>query len=136
MERVYQDLDGIEKDIELSRMRGLGTFTDDIEECRRHIELIIELCTDIKNSSNQDSRQVFARIAEKLEDDLSFIRKNENRINNNNAQAIQKLNSITQNKKSLASQLRQVIDVVKKMDFENKDLQNKIQSLDVSQANH
>jgi hypothetical protein len=85
MERVYQDLDGIEKDIELSRMRGMGTFTDDIEECRRHIELIIELCTDIKNSSNQDSRKVFARIAEKLEDDLSFIRKNENRINNNNS---------------------------------------------------
>lgn len=76
-------------------------------------------------------RKVFARSAEKIEDDLSFIRKNENRINNNNSQAIQKLNQITQRKKSLASELRQSIDTVKKMDFENKDLQNKIASIDV-----
>jgi hypothetical protein len=30
-------------------------------------------------------RKVFARSAEKLEDDLSYIRKNEVRINSNNA---------------------------------------------------
>lgn len=35
-------------------------------------------------------------------------------------------------KKNLAVELRSLIDVVKQMDFENKDLQNKISSLDVS----
>ena len=100
MERVYQDLDGIERDIVLSRQRGTGGgFADDVEECRRHIELIIEMCTDIKNSSQPDVRRVFAKIAERLEDDLSFIRKNEMRINKNNAEAILTLNKITQRKK-------------------------------------
>ena len=84
------------------------------------------MCTDIKNSSQPDVRRVFAKIAERLEDDLSFIRKNEMRINKNNAEAILTLNKITQRKKQLAADLRQSIDSVKKMDFENKDLQNKI----------
>jgi hypothetical protein len=44
MERVYVDLDIIQKDIELMRTRGgaLGNdLNEDFEECRRHIELII-----------------------------------------------------------------------------------------------
>jgi hypothetical protein len=52
-----------------------------IEECRRHIELIVELCRDIKGTCHHDVRKVFAKVAEKLEEDLGFIRKHELRIN-------------------------------------------------------
>ncbi len=93
MDRVDVDLDNIEKDIELNRQRGTtGGQYDDIEECRRHIELIIDLCTEIKNTCHSDVRKVFAKSAERLEEDLNYIRKNEVRINNNNADAIIKLN--------------------------------------------
>ena len=35
----------IEKEMELMRERGVGSGLDeDIEECRRHTELIVELC--------------------------------------------------------------------------------------------
>jgi DNA-binding transcriptional regulator GbsR (MarR family) len=44
IDRVYSDLDLIEKEIELSKMRGKNDLNEDFEECRRHIELIIELC--------------------------------------------------------------------------------------------
>jgi hypothetical protein len=81
MDRVYYDLDNIEKDIELVRTRGKGDLTEDFEECRRHIELIIELCKDIKSSCHMDVRKVFAHAAETLETQLEFIRKNEIRIN-------------------------------------------------------
>ncbi len=43
------------------------------------------MCKDIKNSSGPDVRKVFGRSAEKLEEELGFIRKNEVRINSNNA---------------------------------------------------
>lgn len=69
----------------------MGNY-DDLEECRRHIELIIDLCRDIKDTCHQDVRKVFASSAEKLEDDLAYIRKNEIRINQNNANQITKLN--------------------------------------------
>jgi hypothetical protein len=96
IDRVYGDLDNIEKDIELNRQRGtLGGNEEDLEQCRRHIELIIDLCKDIKGTCSQDVRKVFARSAEKLEDDLSFIRKNEIRINKNNEAAINQLIKIT-----------------------------------------
>lgn len=119
IDRVYLDLDNIDKEIELSRQRGVMSpggnayQYDDVEECRRHIELIIELCRDIKNTCHQDVRKVFARSAEKLEEDLSFIRKNEIRINQNNANSINQLNKITLTKKNLAQELRGLIDVVK-----------------------
>lgn len=103
IERMYLELDNIEKEIELSRQRGssgvkgvnIGTVDQGVEECRRHIELIIELCTDIKGTCHQDVRKVFAKVAEKLEEDQNFIRKHELRINQNNALAIQELNGIT-----------------------------------------
>ena len=38
------DLIMIEKEIELMRQRGAGDLDEDIEECRRHTELIVELC--------------------------------------------------------------------------------------------
>ena len=50
IDRVEVDLDNIEKEIELIRTRGKGDLTEDFEECRRHIELIIELCKDIQET--------------------------------------------------------------------------------------
>lgn len=104
LERMYLDLDNIEKEIELSKQRGsggikgvnLGAIDQGVEECRRHIELIIELCKEIKDTCHHDVRKIFAKAAEKLDDDLNFIRKHELRINKNNGQAILELNGITQ----------------------------------------
>jgi hypothetical protein len=83
MDRVYLDLDSIEKEIELSRQRGgnLQPGEQEVEECRRHIELIIELCREIRDTCHHDVRKVFAKVAESMESDLSFIRKHEVRIN-------------------------------------------------------
>lgn len=50
VERVYGDLDNIEKDVQLIKQRGGGDSSEDMGECRRHIELIIELCKDIKET--------------------------------------------------------------------------------------
>lgn len=51
VDRVYMELVNIEKDLELIKTRGGGSLLDeDIEEGRRHIELIIDLCQDIKKS--------------------------------------------------------------------------------------
>lgn len=61
--------------------------------------------------------------------DLEFIRKHEMRINQNSQQQIQQLNSITGTKKKLAVELRQIIDKVKDLDFENKKLSNETQTL-------
>lgn len=87
IDRVYRDLVNIEKEIEVMKNQG-GEYHQDFEECRRHIELIIEMCNDIRQSSHHEVRKVFASSAEKLEDDLSFIRKNEIRINKQNEKAI------------------------------------------------
>ena len=57
--------------------------------------MIVDLCKDIKESCHHDVRKVFGKVAEKLEDDLSFIRKHEMRINQHNASAILELNKIT-----------------------------------------
>ena len=43
-------MENIEKEIELIRTRGKNDLTEDFEECRRHIELIIELCKDIQET--------------------------------------------------------------------------------------
>ena len=50
------------------------------------------------------------------------MRKHEIRINQNNADAILQLNKITQGKKQLAIELRGLIDSVKQLDFQNKDI--------------
>lgn len=88
VDRVYQDLDNIERDIELIKIRGSGDMSEEIEECRRHIELIIDLCKDIKNTCHHDVRKIFAKAAEELEESLSYIRKHEVRINQHNADSI------------------------------------------------
>jgi hypothetical protein len=56
-------------------------MSEEIEECRRHIELIVDMCKDVKNTCHADVRKVFAKAAEILEVDLNFIRKHEIRIN-------------------------------------------------------
>ena len=68
IDRVYTDLVNIEKEIEVTKLQGGDNV--DFEECRRHLELIIEMCKDIRDSSHHEVRKVFASSAEKLEDDL------------------------------------------------------------------
>ena len=77
------DLDAIQKEVELIRTQGGGNteLDEDIEEYRRHIELIIDLSQDIKRSCHADTRKFFSVAIDKLEQDLEYIRKCERRIN-------------------------------------------------------
>ena len=93
IDRVYRDLVNIEKEIEV--LKNQGGDDADFEECRRHIELIIEMCNDIRQSSHHEVRKVFASSGEQLEEELAFIRKNEIRINKQNEKAITQLGEIT-----------------------------------------
>lgn len=52
IDRVYQDLANLEKDIEILVKQGGSGSIESFEECRRHIELIIEMCNDIRQSSH------------------------------------------------------------------------------------
>lgn len=83
---------------------------EDIEEFRRHVDLIIEECHDIKSNSTIDTKHVFQHSIEFLDSQIDYIRKNELRINNNNQTEIQKLNGITTTKKNIATELRSIID--------------------------
>ena len=84
LDRVYTELNEIEKDNQLWLGQGNGSLPDEIEECRRHYELIEEMCRDIKANINKDVRKVFQRAGETLNDDLTKIRLKEKRINNEN----------------------------------------------------
>ena len=53
----------IEKEIEILKKTG-GDNTNDFEDCRRHLELIIEMCHDIKESSHYDVQKVFMHSGE------------------------------------------------------------------------
>lgn len=121
LDRVYGDLTNIEKDIEILKKSG-GDNTNDFEDCRRHIELIIEMCYDIRESSHNDVRKVFAHSAEVLESDMAFIRKHEIRINKQNEDDITHLGEITKKKKELARELRSLITRVKDFDYQNKEI--------------
>lgn len=68
VDAVYKELLNIEKEIELSRQRGHGLLDDDIEEHRRHLEMIIELCKEIQESCGVQVRKVFSRVGETLTD--------------------------------------------------------------------
>lgn len=81
VDHVYSDLVAIEKDLELIKQRGGGSLDDEIEDCRRHNELIVELCRDIQGSIHHDVRKIFAKVGEQLTEDLAQIRKHELRIN-------------------------------------------------------
>jgi hypothetical protein len=101
VDRVYIDLVNIEKEIEILKKTG-GDNTNDFEDCRRHLELIIEMCHDIKESSHYEVQKVFMRSGEELENQLKTIRKNEIRINNQNEKQITHLGDITKKKKAFA----------------------------------
>ena len=40
---------------------------EDIEECRRHIELIVEECNEIKKASTEETRYCFQRSVDYLD---------------------------------------------------------------------
>lgn len=52
VERLTVELDNIEKEIELRRTRGIDMNSNeqDFEEGRKHIEMIVELCRDIRET--------------------------------------------------------------------------------------
>lgn len=128
IDRVYRDLVKIEEEIEILKKQG-GDTSSDFDEFRRHVELIIEMCNDIKQSSHHEVRKVFSHSIESLENDLQFIRKNEIRINRQNEKSINHLGQLTQDKKKLATELRSLIKRVKDEDFENRELQANVQTL-------
>ena len=71
-------------------------------------------------------RKVFAKAGEPMEDELKQIRKLERRINLQHEKQILKLDKIIQNKKMLATELRKIIDSVKQLDYDNKEIQNSL----------
>lgn len=87
LDRVYRDLANIEKELEILKKQGSDS-DEDFEECRRHIELIIEMCVDIRDSSHHEVRRVFSESIDALDHQLNYIRKNEIRINKNNEKSI------------------------------------------------
>lgn len=84
------------------------------------------MCNDIKDASVHEVRQVFATAGEELESQLSFIRRHEIRINKSNEAAINQLGQVSKMKKSLAQELRALIGTVKELDYDCKELQNSI----------
>ena len=83
IERVYHQLVEIERDMEICRGTDTG-MGEDIEECRRHVDCIVEMCGDIKMSAGPEVRKVFQRAGECLSSDLQDIREAERRINRQN----------------------------------------------------
>ena len=67
LDRVYKDLVNIEKEIEVAKREGGNYACPDYEEYRRHLDLVLEMCNDIKDSSVHEVRQVFATAGEELE---------------------------------------------------------------------
>ncbi len=80
------------------------------------MQIIVELCNDIKGASHTDVRKFFAEYCEELDKDLNYIRRNEKRINENNMEDILKLNSIANQKKSFAAELGKIVEVVRGYD--------------------
>ena len=91
IDRVYRDLNKIEQEVEILKKQGGAGDHSDFEEYLRHLELIIEMCHDIKQSSHHEVRKVFQRSVENLEEQMGFIRRNEIRINQQNEKAINNL---------------------------------------------
>lgn len=80
LDRVYGELVSIEKDTQLNNGVG-GALPEEIEECRRHYDLIEEMCREIKMTINPDVQKVFQRSGEHLVSALNKIRLHEQRIN-------------------------------------------------------
>jgi hypothetical protein len=84
MDRVFKELTDVEKEVEIAKREGGDASSADYEEYRRHLELVLDLCTEIKDASTHEVRRVFADSADALDSDLTFIRRNEIRINRTN----------------------------------------------------
>lgn len=50
LDRVYRELDKIEQEVDILKKQGADN--SDFEEYLRHLELIIEMCDDIRESSH------------------------------------------------------------------------------------
>lgn len=83
VERVYQELVEVEKEVELTKNQGTG-LSEEIEEFRRHTDLIMEMCKEIKMSCTHQVRKVFQHAGEALDENLESIRRVEKRINQQN----------------------------------------------------
>jgi len=53
LDRVYFDLAAIEKDILIVDGYG-GVLPEAIEECRRHYDMIEEMCKEVQSAANKD----------------------------------------------------------------------------------
>lgn len=62
---MYRDLVKIDQDVQI--LKKQGGDASDFDEYLRHLELIIEMCNDIKTSSHYDVRKVFEKSIETLE---------------------------------------------------------------------
>ena len=51
-------------------LKNQGGDDADFEECRRHVELIINMCKEIRESSHYEVRKVFSSAGEQLEDQV------------------------------------------------------------------
>ena len=96
---MYGELVNIEKEVEVAKKEGGDSGNADYDEYRRHVDLILEMCRDVRDSCAHEVRKVFQESAEQLESQLNFVRKNEIRINSTNAAKITQLGSIAQAKK-------------------------------------
>lgn len=123
MDSIYRELKDIEKDVEMG-LDGGGYVTVEMEEYRRHMDLIIDQCREISSTTQHDVRKIFEKVGNTLSDQCVKIRKHEIRINRESIGQIEQLNGLTQMKKTLATELRAVIDAVKRLDFENKEVCN------------
>ena len=52
LDRVYKELSNVEKEIDQAKQEGGDASCADYEEYRRHLELVLELCKDIKDSTS------------------------------------------------------------------------------------
>lgn len=59
IDRVYNDLVNIEKEIEVAKKEGADSGNADYDEYRRHVDLILEMCNDVKQSCAYEVRKVF-----------------------------------------------------------------------------
>jgi len=65
VDMVNRDLAELVKEIELAKDRG-GDLSVEMEEYRRHMDLIVDCCREIRSTSSHDVRKVFQLVGETL----------------------------------------------------------------------
>jgi hypothetical protein len=73
LDRVYSDLDQIEKECILGK--GRAVVADEIEESRVRVEQLVMLLKEIKGTCHPKVQFVFQKVASSLEYELDKIRK-------------------------------------------------------------